>query len=202
MSVENNGSASYPGSYSLLFFIILAIVLAFICFGLVYFQKTNSITSTGPTVESISKLKELVTLRVTIGDVLIGKDDSVFGAKMSLVVSGDALISVDLSKVDISKNNESKSAHIRLAAPRVLMARVNQEKTAIYDIKANSVVAIVTGDRRGDLFKNCMVSAQKLVERAASNEENIQHAKDQAEMIIKQLYSELGWAITVDWSSQ
>ena len=202
MSVENNGSIRYPGSYAFLVIAILAIVLASISFGLVLYQRTNSIASIGPTVESITKLKELVTLKVTIGDVLTGQTDSIFGAKMALVVSGDALVSVDLSKVVISQNNESKSAHIRLAVPRVLMARVNQEKTGIYDVKSNSIVAIITGDRRTDLLKTCMESAQKLVERAASNEENIQHAKDQAEMIIKQLYSELGWTINIDWSSQ
>lgn len=200
------GKNSISINYAIIYAVMATLIIVTISLGIgfLFYQiygRTITISSTGPTVESISKLKELVTLKVSVGDVLIGKDDSLFGAKICLVVSGDALISVDLSKSIISKDVESKTANIGLVEPRVLMARVNQEKTAIYDVKSNSLISIFTGDTRNDLLKKCMVEAQKMVERAANNEENLQNAKSQAEIIIKQLYSELGWTIDINWSS-
>jgi len=195
-NISNSLLIGYVGLFS-----CLLVIVGWIVVGAIWPSGKVSITHTGPTIESISKLRELVTLKVTIGDVLKGSTESIFGSEMIVIVSGEALISVDLSKALISKDESTKTAQIGLVVPRVLMAKVNHDRTEIYSVRSKSPIPVPFSDGRNELYKKCMEEAEKLILRSATNDENIQRAKEQAESIIRYLYSELGWTINFDWSS-
>ena len=70
----------------------------------------------GPTVQSLQRLNELVTLKVQVSDVLTAEGHRYRGAWL---IKGDALIAVDLDKADIpwSENTSVSTSPKRRRTP-------------------------------------------------------------------------------------
>ena len=54
--------------------------------------------SSGPTVESVRRIAELLTLRVSVADVLTGEG---YGYRGVWIVKGDAYCGIDLDQIDV-----------------------------------------------------------------------------------------------------
>jgi len=157
--------------------------------------------SLGPTVEEAQKLSELITLRIYISDVLIGSDEQWIGnVEAAFLIKGDALISVDLAQMQIAKDADKKTAVLTLPKPRVLSARVDHERSRVWDIKRGW---LVLGDERAkNVYQSGFLHAQRLVEQVAGQDEWIDKARQQTEAILKGFYAALGWTVEVRWKDR
>jgi hypothetical protein len=184
--------------------ISLLSLIAIIVIGLIVYSTISNVGKQGqanfsnsvPRIELV-KLSELVTLRVTIARVLSGEDNWYKGA---WIVEGDALIGSDLRKSVVENNEELKEVNITLHDPRVIIARVNHDRTKTYDVKSISwnPAQLILGDK-DKLRDKAMKEAQDAIETEASNSEYITKAKDQTELVLRTLYSQLGWKLNLTW---
>ena len=154
--------------------------------------------SQGPTVERLEQLASLVVTRVFVADILVGEGN---GCRGAWLIRGDALIAVNLGQASIIEKNETaKRATIRLPQPEVLQARVDHEKTQIWELRTTTWIPWAAD--KDSLRDAVMAQAQRLVGHAAGSAEDIEQAKAAAESAIRGFYSEVGWQITLVWASQ
>jgi len=154
-----------------------------------------SIWSSGPTITHLESLAQLVSTKVYVADVLVAKDDAYRGAWL---IKGDALIAIDLARAEVVQSDAIvRTARVRLPLPSVLAARVDHEKTQTWSVEKTSWVPF-TGNPDG-LRDEAMRQAQKLVEFAARSDENLEHARNCAESVIRDVYRMVDWQVTVEW---
>lgn len=114
-------------------------------------------------------------------------------------MKGDATLCVDLSKAKIAdKSEDTKQATIILPEPQVLQPRVNHERTRTWSVER---VAWLPWNAGQDSLRDAVYAeAQRLVEHTSASPENIQAAKRAAETVLKAIYAEVGWQLTVGWA--
>ena len=155
--------------------------------------------SAGPTVVQLERLQQLVSTRVRVTDVLVGESRWLEG---SWIVTGDALLAVDMSKAEIKDRDETaRTATIVLPRPAVLSARVDHEGSRRWDIRSRSWIPLagsLLGDRRA-IEEQAMREAQRLVERAAAAEANAATARRGVESMLADFYRAVGWQVSVRW---
>jgi len=163
----------------------------------IQFIQPPVIQSQGPTTERLTQLSHLAAARIFISDVLVGEGN---GCKGAWLIRGDALIAVDLSKAAVVEKDEAKKrATIRLPTPEVLQARVDHERTRVFEVKSTTWIPWASDS---DSLRDAVYAhAQRLVAHAAGSPENIGQAKTSAETVIRGFYSEVGWQITLVWPS-
>jgi hypothetical protein len=160
------------------------------------------VTSTGPTVEELVKLAQLVSLRVPVSDVMTANmpDGSYKGA---WVVKGDALIMVDLAEAEFLNNDEAlRKVTVRLPQPRVVSPRIDHEKTVMWDMKATAWLPYRLWYQSDPsvLLEEAMNRAQKVVELTARSDEYIAEGRKRTELLIKGFYERVGWTVDVQWA--
>jgi hypothetical protein len=156
-------------------------------------------SSPGPTIVQLERLRQLVSTRVHVADVLVGESRWLEG---SWIIQGDALLAVDMSKAEVTNRDEkARTATIILPHPAVLSARVNHERTQQWDIKGRSwipLASLVLGDRTA-IEKQAMLQAQQLVERAAGSANHKTTARQGAASMLADFYQAVGWHVSVQW---
>lgn len=158
-------------------------------------QIAPSFSSAGPTVKQLESMGHLTVLKLTLADVLRGK---AYGFEGAWLVKGDALYTIDMRDCElVSKNDEQKSAVVRLPLPVPTSPRVDHSKTFTYSVKGVNWIPF-TGDE-SKLRDESMKEAQSLIERAASQPEYVDVAKMNGELILKSMYSLVGWKIDLEW---
>ncbi len=87
--------------------------------------------SSGPTVESVRRLADLLTLRVSIADVLVGEG---YGYRGVWIVKGDAFFGIDLDEISVPVDLQDEATSDRddcAASPtaqvRAAQSRFNQD---------------------------------------------------------------------------
>lgn len=172
--------------------LVLASVAALFALG---FWKTDS-ASSSPRITEIQKLGELVVLRVYAADILEDVSDDYKGA---WIVRGDALVAVDMKSAQLqSADEETKKLVVLLPQPRVIISRVDHEKTETYDVSKKLWFNIFAG--KSDGFRDeALRKAQRIVEQQASQDEVMQQAREQAELMLANMYQFVGWEIDVVW---
>jgi hypothetical protein len=153
------------------------------------------VKSQGPTIERLERLSSLVTSRVSVADILIGEGEGCCGAWL---IRGDALLAVDLTRVQITeKSEDARRATIVLPQPSVLQPRVDHERTKTWEVRRN--VWLPWHADQDKLRDAVMLQAQYLVSQAAGSKENVEQAKRSAEAILRALFEELGWEVKICW---
>jgi hypothetical protein len=150
----------------------------------------------GPSVSQLEKIGELVATRVHITDVLSAEGD---GFRGSWLIKGDAILSCDVANAHIVQVDPvRKTATIQLPEIRVTSARIDHDKTKTWSVEHNTWLPWKWGNQ--DAFRDAaMLHAQKLVESAAASERHAGPARDQAALLIQQMYQLVDWTITVQW---
>ena len=157
--------------------------------------KTATFVSTGPTVERLEHLNQLLVMRVLVADVLTGEGNGFIG---SWLIKGDGLVGVNLSRAAIvEKDERGRHAIVRLPQPEVLQSRVDHGKTKTWQVKKTGWIP--WGGDQDQLRDQVMRQAQELVAHAAASEENIRQAKAAAENVIRAFYKEIGWEVDTTW---
>ena len=155
------------------------------------------VQSQGPTIEKLERLSQLVTTRIQIADILVAEGQ---GCRGSWLVKGDALLAVNLSQAKITdKHEDTKQATIILPQPEVLQPRVDHSRTRTWAV--DRLTWIPWHADQDSLRDAVMAEAQRLVAHTAASAENLSQAKLAAETVLKALFAEVGWSVTVRWAS-
>lgn len=153
------------------------------------------VKSSSPTITQLQELGELTVLRVNLTDVMENENKDYKGIYR---IQGVGLISVDMALAELqSKNEETKSAVLRLPQPRVLEAKVDLSNAPEYDVSKKSWIPW-TGDR-SKFTNDSLAKAQEMVESACSGEETMAQARDSAEAQVANMYRFVGWSVEVVW---
>jgi len=173
---------------------IVGVALA-MAFHLFRQPESGSVSSSlGSQVVEIHDLQELVSVDVSIADVLTADCEDYEGAWL---VEGDALISVDMGQAEfVEVDDERTSTVVRLPLPRVLHPRVNHEKTITYNFDSKRAWRRVD---EAKVRKQALPQAQRLIEVAAGNAQYIDKAKKNTEDMIKDMYRFAGWSVEIQW---
>jgi hypothetical protein len=138
----------------------------------------------------------LVTVRVSVADVLVGEGE---GCRGAWLIKGDALLGIDLAQTRIVERDEAtRCATLLLPSPVVLHPRVDHTRPRTWEVRR--MVWLPWNANEDRLRDTVMQQAQELVRQAAGSEENLQQARAAAEAIITSFYAEVGWRVTVTWS--
>ena len=174
----------------------LALVLAAFFYGRTWsVPAPPQFTSSGPTIQQLEAMGHLTVLRLSVADVLEGRGHGYRGAWL---IRGDALYSIDLRKAAIqSKDEARRTATVELPLPAVAQPRVDHRKTLTYSVEKTSWVPW-TGDQ-SKLRDAAMLEAQRLVERAAAHSDYLDTARQNGELILRNMYALFDWEITVAW---
>jgi hypothetical protein len=153
--------------------------------------------SNGPTVEKLERLAALAATRVQVADILVAEGN---GCRGSWLLKGDACLSIDMGQARIvDKHEDSKQATIAPPDPQVLAPRIDHSRTRTWSVER---VAWLPWNADQDALRDAVYAeGQKLVAHTAASPENVQAARATAEVVIKSLYSEVGWNVAVKWSS-
>lgn len=168
-----------------IFMFVMACVVVCVLAGR-WFAPLAGITS-APSVEQLKPLAGLMTHRVVVVDVVIVGIGGYTGSlRASVIVRGDALLSVDLTKARIEQvDHEAQSLVLILPRPHVVSARVDHEHSHIFSIEASGLWAMVpSDDGRAEVIDQAMRQAQRAVLKAASEPVVIEEARARAEALV------------------
>lgn len=159
-----------------------------------------SVITVRPTVGillAVRDLARLETAEVHVEKVIDLSDQQsrLFGLVQAtdailLVAVGHATLGVDLSKIgeaDISMDPEGKTARLRLPAPELLQAGLDENATYVYT-RSTSVLA----KRNEQLESQARREAVEAIKKAALTPDMIARAKAQAERQLRALIGRLG----------
>jgi hypothetical protein len=157
-----------------------------------------SFVSQGPTIQKLEELGELVSLKVTIADVLEGSDRGWLGDITGVwLVKGEALLAVDMRQARfLQRDEQARTAILRLPQPHVLSARVDHARTRTYKVRAGW---LRSGEATDALRDQAMRQAQQLIEQAAGQRENLELARTNVKKVLDRLFDSLGWTVQVEW---
>ena len=164
---------------------------------------TSKITfsSIGPTVEQLQELSELVSLQVTINDILTAESDGYYGYRGSWIIKGDSLYSTDLAQAEIvesPKPGAQSQWRITLPSPEIKWARVDHERSKVYDVSRKHWLPWDT-DTPDRMRNEVMQHAQRQVLQSSLKPEYVQRAKVRAEQTVKSFYAGKGTTVEVVW---
>jgi len=138
-----------------------------------------------------------VALRIEVADILVAQGN---GCRGVWLLKGDSHLSVDMGQAKIAdKHDDTKQATIILPEPQVLAPRIDHSRTRTWSVER---VTWLPWNADQDALRDAVYAeGQKLVAHTAASAENLQAARVTAEVVIKSLYSEVGWQLTVKWGS-
>lgn len=165
---------------------------------------STSSTHTGPTIEQVRELSELVTIRVDVADVQeTSVSGQLGGLRVALIVKGDFLLGVDLSHARFDAVDEvAKTAVIVLPAPRATSPRVDHDRTRVVQVSDEGLWAVVPGDAgRGRIVDRAYAEAQRTVAGVAGDPVLADRARGRAEQVLGAFFRVCGWTVQVRWES-
>ena len=184
-----------------IFMFIAVCVIVFVLAGRL-FAPPAGVTS-APSVEQLKPLAGLLTHRAVVVDVVtVGIAGYTGGLKASVIVRGDALLSVDLTRATIGDvDHEARTLVLMLPLPQVVSARLDHEGTRIVAIESSGLWALMpSDDARAEIIDHAMLVAQDAVMKAASESLVIEQARVRAEAMIVAFFTDtLKWLVIVRW---
>jgi hypothetical protein len=182
---------------TLILAVVAAIVLVGAGFQLTRVRAPPAVTawSSGPTIDHLESLSELVCLRVHVSDVLVGENDNYRG---SWLIKGDAVLAIDLRQAKIVEcDKTTRRARLRLPPPKVISPRVDHERTRTWSVEKTRWITWTGNPDK--LRDEAMWQAQRVIQAASGSADNIQLAKNSAEKLIHEMYRMVGWELLVEW---
>jgi hypothetical protein len=156
--------------------------------------------SSGPTVESVRRIAELLSLRVSVSDVLTGEGYDYRGV---WIVKGDAYFGIDLDKIDVPlelRDDGHRSATIVLPRPRLKYARLNHDITKTWQVARDAWWRWPSGEHENRLRDESMREGQRVIEFAANKEEHSREAQSQTAEVIQTIFRHVGWTVEIRWA--
>ncbi len=155
------------------------------------------------------EMGHLAPLRVELSSIVDEAGGGIFGmggSKVGYIMSGEALVLVDMKKAEYKDLNESKkTVKIHLPLPKVDAPKIdmNRKKTFNFDttkgfLSTDDTVAILSDKA----FKTAQSDFMKMMESEDDSNGIIERAKIRSENIIKCWYSQLGYKATIVWEKR
>lgn len=157
---------------------------------------------TGPTIEQVQKLANLVTLRVPISDVQVSRLEGFTGGlRVAIAVHGDVEIATDLSTARFEElDHEARSAVLVLSRPGTVRPRLDHEKTRVIEYQRSGLWWWVNGQAGEDvLTSRAMAHAQRLLAETADREELLAQSCEHTQEVVRAFFSAMGWDVSVRW---
>lgn len=155
-----------------------------------------------PTIEQVQALASLVTTRVDVSDIQETEiQGHAGGIRAALLVKGDFLLGVDLSKAKFdSIDVQTHQAVLVLPQPRVSSPRLDHTRTRLFAVCESGLWQIVPGDRADTAVVNAAYrDAQQLVTQVSTHADLLDRSRRQAEQVLRCFFEALGWTVTVRW---
>jgi hypothetical protein len=156
-----------------------------------------------PTLESIRQLSSLMVTRVAVADVSQTRIDGYSGGITAIIViHGDYLLGIDLSKAKfVSVDKSEKSIVLLLPSPTVSSPRLDQEKTRLLYLTRQGLWAILPGEAGQEAVVNHAYRHAQAVVASAGNDPHLrEEARHHAESTLGSFLAAIGWKVTVRWA--
>ena len=155
-----------------------------------------------PTIHQLRQLADLLTLRVPVSDVQVGRITGyVGGIELALIVHGHAHPGTDLGRARFTViDHDTRRTVLELPAPDVRHAHLDHTSTRVYRIDRRGLWHLVPGDAgEAELFNRAMERAEAVVAEAARDGALRDRARTHAEQVIAGFFAELGWEVELTW---
>jgi len=159
----------------------------------------------GPSIERMSELSQLLTLRIDVADVLVSRIDGMTGGvQLAMLVKGDVALGIDLSQARFDQvDNVHCKAVLILPPPQASCARVDHGRSKLFALTSDGLWAITPGTRDYlAVVDKAMGEAQDLVAAAAQNGDADERARRHAEVLLAAFFHSIGWEVQVRWSDR
>jgi hypothetical protein len=162
------------------------------------------VQASGPTIEQIQLLAELVTLKVELADVRMTELRGTLGGLQAiLMVRGEVAVGVDLAEARFeSVDQRNRHAVLLLPQPKVVSVRLDHERTKLVGIWPWGLWMVVMGGREADsaLVNRAYQEAQQGLGDAARDTSLLERSREQAQKVLRQFCEAMGWTIEIRWS--
>ncbi len=159
----------------------------------------------GPSIERMSELSQLLTLRIDVADVLVSRVDGITGGvQLAMLVKGDVALGIDLSQARFDQvDNAHCTAVLILPPPEASCARVDHDRSRLFELTSDGLWAITPGTRDYlAVVDKGMAEAQDLVASAARNNDANERARRHAEVLLGTFFHSIGWIVNIHWSDE
>ena len=146
-----------------------------------------------PSIAQIQSMSDLATTRVHISDVFEHADDSYKG-RWSL--HGDVILGVDLSTAQLITQPEKRHATLILAAPHLVSAKVDHERSQELSVKSISWWPFSSSE---SLKEEVWRLADRRLQLLGQEPGYMQQARLQAEHVLTKLFDGAGWRVDFQW---
>ena len=160
---------------------------------------------TGPSIERMSELSQLLTLRIDVADVLVSRIDGMTGGvQLAMLVKGDVALGIDLSQARFDQiDNAHCTALLILPPPQASCARVDHDRSRLFELTSDGLWAITPGTRDYlVVVDKGMAEAQDLVASAAHNNDADDRARRHAEILLGAFFQSIGWDVKIRWADR
>ena len=160
---------------------------------------------TGPSIDRMSELSQLLTLRIDVADVLVSRIDGMTGGvQLAMLVKGDVALGIDLSQARFEQvDNAHCTAVLILPPPQASCARVDHDRSRLFALTSDGLWAITPGTRDYlAVVDKAMAEAQDLVATAARNNDADDRARRHAEILLNTFFRSIGWGVRIRWVDQ
>ncbi len=155
---------------------------------------TPTIRDWGGAIQQMKSLNRLETQRFAIERVVEASTvrgdplDMFLGERLLLIASGDVVAGVDLSKLtdsDVIISPDGKSVTLTLPASEIFSARLNNERTRVYD-RQTRLITQLTGGQDPNLETQARQEAERQILAASCENGIMQRAADEAKRSMEQ----------------
>jgi hypothetical protein len=159
----------------------------------------------GLTIERLSEVSQLLTLKIDLADALLCRIDGYAGGiQAALLIKGDVSIGVDLAEAHFENVDDlHRTASLILPAPRASQARLDHNRTRLVALQPTGLWSISPGTRAHEAIVNqAMREGQALLVAAANAKDADDRARDHAQTVLSAFCRPLGWRICVQWADR
>jgi hypothetical protein len=160
---------------------------------------------TGVTIEQVQELSSLVTTRVDVADVVESHLEGVTGGmKAALLIKGDFLLEIDLSRGKFSlMDSGARKAVLQLPQPQVRSPRLDHERTKVFAVSESGLWQITPGGGQTSavVIDHGYLQAQRFLAAAGEEPTLMPRARQHAEQVLAAFFRAIGWSVTIQWES-
>ncbi len=155
---------------------------------------TPTIRDWGGAIQQMKDLRRLETQRFAIERVVEASTargdplDMFLGERLLLIASGDVVAGVDLSKLtdrDVIVSSDGMSVTLTLPASEIFSARLNNERTRVYD-RQTRLITQLTGGQDPNLETQARQEAERQILAAACENGIMERAANEAKRSMEQ----------------
>ena len=178
----------------------LLVILALLA-RLWWLPRAQAPATTRITLEEVTQLSELVTLKVPMHQLvethLAGYSG---GTRCVLLARGSAQLGTDLTGARLEFAPGTRRVQVTLPRPRVVSCAIDQSASGPVFVVRSGLWRVVPGEAGETLLtERAFAQAQSQLRRAAGEPERLSQAKARTEAVLGDWFERQGWDATFRW---